>query len=192
LPLFIFSYSGTGAIGAMLSLYSSSVRYIEAEKQLLGDAFPGLASSQNSRLQHFLDTITKKEQTVDDAQACLQELGKESTAFTQEQRQRMGDAVSTLMRQTATLGTNSTKQQNCPTIHDMWPEKLWDGFFATTNSWDWKMEAAATFVITVLGLRRPNDATVKNIVATIERCHGREMTPTEAYTEVHSFKTKVC
>jgi hypothetical protein len=175
----------------MLVLYQSSVRYIAAESALLGDGFAGLANSQQSRVHHFLDTLTKKEPDVDDAQNCLVELAKDTPAFSSDQRKIMGDAISTFMRQMSPISTHSTKQQHCPNIHNMWTDELWMAFVSKDISWDRKMEMAATFIIDVLGLRRPNDATVKNIVATLEQCHQREMTPNEAYTEVHAFKTKV-
>jgi hypothetical protein len=178
---------------AMLSLYQSSARYIESERSLLGWGYAGLEASQQSRVSHFVDTIPSKNPDVDDAMATMSELGKETEHFTADQRKLMGDAISAHMRNEHTAGatSGSTKLQKCHDINNMWTDKMWNLFFDKSVSWNHKLETAARFMISVMGIRRPNDNTVKNVVAIIELCHGREMDPNESYKEVHSLRTKI-
>ena len=177
----------------MLSLYKSSERYIERERKFLGWDHAGLQDSQNSRVNHFLDTLRSQPIDLEDATACMEELDQETDHFTKEQRQLMGDAVATCMRHSSasTLSSTSTKQQSCEDLHNMWPESVWSNFFDKNKSYESKKEVAAAHMISVLHLRRPNDNACKSVIATLEKCHGREMDPEEMYKEVRTFREKV-
>lgn len=173
----------------MFGLYKQSQTFIECEVELLGQNHAGYEDSVRSRLQHMIDSIAREEVADDDALALMQELRK-PCCFSEEHRKSIGAALSTKMRTASSGNGTSTKQQVCRNIHEYWPETLWTSFYSQ-KGWQLIMEDAATFIVRVLGLRSPNDETVKNIVATVLIAQKKELSPDETYTEVHAFKDKV-
>ena len=80
----------------MLALYKGSAEFMLSQDRMLGADRPNKLASQLARAKHFAANPPFMTKDLDDAQACMVELGKETLAFTAEQRMQM--AVSRLFR----------------------------------------------------------------------------------------------
>ena len=176
----------------MLSLYEDSTAYVLAEQMLLGDAYEGMAASQESRANHFIDSVRSLSQDVTDSSRCQIELAKDTRAFSPEQRRRMGLAVAAHMRGEGMPNTSSGKPklQEHLYIHNYLTEKKWAAYYDKEVQWVWKTEDAAEFCMSI-GLRNPNDATVKTLLAILSIAHRRAMDPEESFAEILKFKDKM-
>ena len=114
----------------MLALYLASVAYVNAEIKNLGRDSPLIAKSRESRVQHFLDSLASMSRDIVDSANALEEMAKETPAFSKEQRDTMASAVSTYMQgaDVANVGSG-TKMQNHPNIAGALTESLWSVLF---------------------------------------------------------------
>ena len=161
----------------MLALYLASVAY---EIKNLGRDSPLIAKSRESRVQHFLDSLASMSRDIVDSAKALEEMAKETPAFSKEQRDTMASTVSTYMQgaDVANVGSG-TKMQHHPNIAGALTESLWSVLPDAHLSWDNKCEAFVKHCIEALGLRNPNDPTVKDILGILGMCDKRELTPVE-------------
>ena len=127
---------------------------------------------------------------VDDSAAAQAELAKETVAFTPTQKARMCEAISIHMRSSSSKGSASTKTQACSYLFNFFIDNAWSLAFSKGVQWDVKLEYFCD-VFLALGLRNPNDETVKLMIAILSSCSEKKLTPQEAYHEVHGFKTKL-
>ena len=174
----------------MLSLYRASVDYIIAEQRCLGLQHAGLVQSQSARIQHFCDSLRSIAADVGDSSATLQALAEHTPAFTEEQRAELSQAVSTHMRQSLPSPTAGTKSQSNLYIHKYMTDTAWKVAMSKDYSWESKLEYFGDYLLG-LGMPNPNDETVKLMIAIMAMSTQREMTPDDAYTQIHSFKTKL-
>ena len=79
----------------MLALYEGSVKFMISQDRLMGADCANKLASQLARAKHFAGNLPSLDKDLEDAQACLAELGKETTAFTYDQRKSMAEAVCT-------------------------------------------------------------------------------------------------
>ena len=82
----------------MLQLYQESVDYIASEMDFLGKKHPHLLDSQEARVLHFQEMLPHLEKNAKDAMQAQKALQKKTASFTDEQRHRMGMAISMLMK----------------------------------------------------------------------------------------------
>ena len=87
-----------GYIVAMLNLYVQSVKYIEQEARLLGAQHPGIVASITARLKHLHEQIASQDVGEVDAHDLMEELNKECSCFSQQQRAALGDTLSLRVR----------------------------------------------------------------------------------------------
>ena len=175
----------------MLGLYLASVAYVNAEIKSLGPDSPLIAKSRESRVQHFLESIVTMRRDITDSGPALEEISKETPAFTKEQRETMASAVSTYMNgnDVANAG-GKAHMQNHPNLAGYLTESLWSVLFDPHLSWDHKCEKFVSHCIEVLGLRNPNDATAKDILGILATCSKRQFTPDENRMEVRKIRAK--
>ena len=151
-----------------------------------------IARSREARVQNFIENIVNmKRDTVDAAQA-LDEIAKETPAFSKEQRETMAEAVSTHMQQNdvASAAGGRACQQHHPNVAGYLTEHVWTALFDAHLSWDDKCEMFVKHCIEVLGLRNPNDATAKDILGILATCSKRQFTPDENRMEVRKIRAK--
>lgn len=174
----------------MLSLYRASVDYMIAEQRCLGLRHAGLVQSQSARMQHFCDSLRSIPPDVGDSSATLQALSEQTPAFTEEQRAELSQAASTHMRQSLPSPTAGTKSQSNLYIHKYMTDTAWKVAMSKEYSWESKLEYFGDYLLG-LGLPNPNDETVKLMIAIMALSTQREMTPDDAYAQIHSLKTKI-
>ena len=179
-----------GYIVAMLNLYVQSVKYIEQEARLLGAQHPGIVASITARLKHLHEQIASQDVGEVDAHDLMEELNKECSCFSQQQRAALGDTLSLRVRNPSASTRDyeaAAHQHNAQLL-----EPAHVGYIPLERkSWNLMLEEAASFLVEVLGLRSPNDEAVKNILATILIAQGKELDPDSAYDEFHGFRGKV-
>lgn len=173
----------------MLALYKGSVEFMLSQDRMLGDSRPNKEASQLARAKHFTSNLPSLGQDMADAQAVLVELEKETPAFTEAQRKSMVEAVASHMDADATTAAD-TKSQNHPYVHEYMPDGLWKKLRDKTISWDTKKEDFVDFALETLGLRHPNNDTLKNMLAIIWICAERDLAPDDAYEELRNMQDK--
>ena len=158
---------------------------------LLATLSPLSQESQQSRTTHFLESVKTMPQDIEDSAQVLAALGEPSDAFTEDQRVSMARGVSLRMAGAGgkSSSTAAQTQTHSHLVHYL-PEKLWEFTMHKDNAWEDKKEMMADFLIQI-GVRHVSDPTAKDALAILAHCHGRSLQPGEAYTELHSFKTKV-
>ena len=178
----------------MLALYNASVQYITAEQHMLGPNHPGLANSQNARIQHFHDSISSMRQDVADSQSLMTQLTVDTPAFTAAQRTHIAGLVSGHMNSAVSApvstGSGNAKGQTHLHLHHYMPDSLWCLLRKKDVSWDSKLESMCDFMLQIK-CRNGTDATFKVALAIVQLMHEKEMTPSEAYVEVGKLKTKM-
>ena len=175
----------------MLGLYLASVNHVNAEIKNLGAANPLIKSSRESRLQHFLDSLVSMPRDLLDATQTMDEIATETPAFSKKQRDTMAEAVSTYMQgNDEASGKKDTKMQDLKNLAAFLTATLWAVLFDPLLSWDHKTEEFVKHCIEVLGLRNPNDGTVKNILGILEICCKKELSPEENLMEVRRIRAK--
>ena len=114
----------------MLNLYVSSVALVNAEIRTLGPDNPLIATSRESRVQNFLNGLTTVNRDIVDSANALEEMAKETPAFSKEQRDTMASTVSTYMQgaDVANVGSG-TKMQHRANIAGALTESLWSVLF---------------------------------------------------------------
>ena len=173
----------------MLALYKGSVEFMLSQDRMLGDSRPNKEASQLARVKHFTSNLPSLGQDMADAQAVLAELEKESPAFTDAQRKSMVEAVASHMDSDATT-TADIKSQNHPYVHEYMPDRLWKKLRDKTISWDTKKEDFVDFALETLGLRHPNNDTLKSMLAILWVCAERDLSPDDAYEELRNMQDK--
>ena len=174
----------------MLALYHASVKYMFSERQMLGETYDGRTDSQAARVVHFCESLAALPKDVDDSSAVQEELQKETTAFTPEQRKEMASAVSVCMRNSSAATSVGNKTQKHLFLHNYLPDAAWSTVSSKGFSWDVKMEYFVDFCLAI-GLRYPNDDTVRCIIAILGIQHERTLSPQDGYDAVHEFRTKM-
>ena len=173
----------------MLALYKGSVEFMLSQDRMLGDSRPNKEASQLARVKHFTSNLPSLGQDMADAQAVLAELEKETPAFKDAQRKSMVEAVASHMDSDATT-TADTKSQNHPYVHEYMPDRLWKKIRDKTISWDTKKEDFVDFALETLGLRHPNNETLKSMLAILWVCAERDLSPDDAYEELRNMQDK--
>ena len=70
------------------------------------------------------------------------------------------------------------------------PDSKWKLFYDKSVAFDPKLEGFVDFAIEVLGLRHPNDATLKVLMGIVLLCHGVELSPDDFYEKLQCVKDK--
>ena len=173
----------------MLALYKGSVEFMLSQDRMLGDSRPNKEASQLARAKHFRSNLPSLGQDMADAQAVLVELEKETPAFTEAQRKSMVEAVAAHMDSDATIAAD-TKSQNHPYVHEYMPDGMWKKLRDKTISWDTKKEDFVDFALETLGLRHPNNDTLKSMLAILWICAEKDFAPDDAYDELRNMQDK--
>ena len=173
----------------MLALYKGSVEFMLSQDRLLGADRSNKLASQLARAKHFASNLPSMDKDLNDAQACMAELSKDTPAFTEDQRKAMAEAITAFMDSEA--GTSADcKIQNHAYLHEYMPDGLWKKLRDKTMPWDDKKEAFVDFALEVIGLRHPNNDTVKLMLAILWLCHESVLTPDDAYRELKNLGDK--
>ena len=173
----------------MLALYKGSVEFMLSQDRLLGADRSNKLASQLARAKHFASNLPSMDKDLNDAQACMAELSKDTPAFTEDQRKAMAEAITAFMDSEA--GTSADcKIQNHAYLHEYMPDGLWKKLRDKTMRWDDKKEAFVDFALEVIGLRHPNNDTVKLMLAILWLCHESVLTPDDAYLELKNLGDK--
>ena len=175
----------------MLGLYLASVAYVNAEIKILGPDNPLIAKSRESRAQHFLDSLVSMSRDIVDSANALEEMAKATPAFSKAQRDTMASAVSAYMQGSDVAIAGKSKQmQNHPNITGALTESLWSVICDAQLSLDDKCEEFVKHCVAILGLRKPNDATLKDILGILEMCSKKELTPDERLSWIGNIRDK--
>ena len=81
-------------------------------------------ASQLTRAKHLATSLPIMTKDLDDAQACMVELTKETPAFTAEQCKQMAETVTVFMYSETTVDSDC-KSQNHPYVHEYMPDGIW-------------------------------------------------------------------
>ena len=85
-------------------------------------------ASKLARAKHFTSNLPSLDKDLEDAQACLAELERETTAFTHDQRKSMVEAVCTFMDAEPVDPISASKNQNHAYVHECMPDRPWKKF----------------------------------------------------------------
>ena len=196
----------------MLQHYNAAVTYINNENEFLGHDHAGKVATARSQLKHFIETLPSCDRDVGASASLLERLRTDdSEAFTQDERRQLATAVSVHMRGVCTgssPATNDGRNQKHIYLYNYMSNAMWDITWDPEFSDDQKYSAIGDWFLE-LGLRFPDDDTVKQMIAIIQ-CgpDGNQATPSstrsqtppqttpqttpsENYTQLHSFKRKL-
>ena len=110
----------------MLAQYAAVCKYITTEMYILGHDHPNLNATRESQLNHVLSSINDTKSDVSEAGNLLDELTKETNAFTSDQRKAIATAVSTKMRTVAGVSTRTVRnEQSCPCFYNYLTDGDW-------------------------------------------------------------------
>ena len=169
----------------MYALYRSSCSYLLAEQKVLGET---KLASQESRMKHFIESLSSMPQNVDDSMTVQLELANDTAAFTPDHRKQMAAAVAAHMANGASPST-ATSLQTHLYLHNYNTEPMW-AVLKGDKTWNDKVELYLDYLIQTVGLRNPNDGTVKCILAVLQLCHpSRVFSPTDSYLEINRIKS---
>jgi hypothetical protein len=178
----------------MLALYRGSKMYIENEQKILGVDHVNFDASRKSRVKHFVDSVHAMAPDLVDASNAQAELILETAAFTAEQRKEMSSSIAARMQNTEAAPRASEghhKLQVHRFLHDYLPDSKWKKFMDASVAFDSKMEEGTDFLLD-LGCRHPNDDALKDLLAILAICHGKDsMDAVEAYENINQLRTKV-
>ena len=147
----------------MLKLYKASVDFMINEQRMLGPAHTNKLASQNARVRHFVTNLRLVPKDVDDSAAAMNELQQETLAFTAEQRTEMAAAISAHMSTDSAVDkTGDHNRQSHMFLQNYLPDTKWKILYEKTETLDTKLEILVDFCLEVLGLRRPDDSTLKS------------------------------
>ena len=141
-------------------------------------------------MDHFCESVYTMPQDVDDSSAAQDAIASDSIAFTREQRNRMAEAVAMHMRHGKKSSSHTVPQQSNMYLFNYMIPAAWDAAFSKGVPWDAKLEYFCDIFL-ALGLRNPNDDTVKLLIAILSACSERTLSPQDAYDQIHAFKTKM-
>ena len=178
----------------MLVAYKAHADFLIAELGALGN-HPDWQASQANAIESFRDTLQSIPRDVVDGMNLMNELKKETAAFTEDHRRQISNDVAAHMRSAATISnaapSPSHKLQSHPALADAYTKTLYDTLSDARVSWDDKLSATALHCVKVLGLKNPNDATCKQAVAIAAACSNMPLAPDDAYQAVFKFKAKI-
>ena len=180
----------------MLSHYNAAVEYIKNEKAFLGDDHAGVVATSQAQLKHFVDSLPSFDRDVTVSGDLLARIrGDDSEAFTLDQRRSIASAVSVHMRGVSTgstPGTNDTKTQTHMFMYKWLPNELWDTLMNAELSQEQVFSAIIDWFLKI-GLRFPDDETVKQIIGIMNCCEpqGDHTDAAKNYASVHLFKRRL-
>jgi hypothetical protein len=175
----------------MLKLYNASVEFMTNESNMLGADHPHKEASQNARVKHFVSNLRLAPKDVDDSAATMAQLQIETDAFTEAHRRIMAGAISAHMSSDTTVDKpGAPDRQSHMFMHNYLPDTKWKFLYDKSNTVHTKLEGIVDFALEVLGLRHPNDATLKMLIAIVLLCHGTELSPDDFYEMLGDVKDK--
>ena len=173
----------------MLKLYKASVDFMINESRMLGPAHPNKLASQNARVKHFITNLRLVPKDVDDSAAAMNELQQETLAFTAEQRTEMAAAISAHMSTDSAVDkAGNHDRQSHMFLQNYLPDTKWKILYDKTETLNKKLETLVDFCLETLGLRHPDDSTLKILIAIALLCHGTDLTPDEFYDKFGDVK----
>ena len=173
----------------MLRLYNASVEFMTSESKMLGSGHPHKAASQNARVEHFVSNLRLAPNCVDDSGAAMEQLQIETDAFTDEQRRTMADAISAHMAaDSATDKQGAPDRQSNMFLQNYLPDTKWKTLYDKSVTVETKLEGLVDFSLEILGLRHPNDATLKILIAIVMLCHESALGPDDFYEVLQDVK----
>ena len=158
-----------------------------SQDRLLGADRPNRHASQLARAKHFENNLASMEKNLTDAQAAMEELLKDTPAFTHEQRKSMAEAITSFMDSSVEPTTASCKSQNHPYLHHYMTDTIWKQLRDKGITWPEKKEAFIDFSMERIGLRYPNNDTLKLMLSIMWNAAEATLSPDDAYQELHSL-----
>lgn len=158
-----------------------------SQDRLLGADRPNRHASQLARAKHFENNLASMEKNLTDAQAAMDELLKDTPAFTQEQRKSMAEAITSFMDSSVAPTTASCKNQIHPYLHHYMTDTIWKQLRDKQITWSEKKEAFVDFLMERIGLRYPNNDTLKLMLSIMWNAAEATLSPDDAYQELQSL-----
>ena len=162
-----------------------------SESKMLGSGHPHKAASQNARVAHFVSNLRLAPKCVDDSGAAMEQLQIETDAFTAEQRRTMAGAISAHMAADSTTDKQGAPdRQSNMFLQNYLPDTKWKTLYDKSVTVETKLEGLVDFSLEILGLRHPNDATLKILIAIVLLCHESALSPDDFYEVLQDVKDK--
>ena len=164
------------------------------EKHILSETRVGLTTLAEAATEAMPNVIARlrqlKDVPMEQVTDANEHLASDSAIWTSPQRRELGKLIKTLMNNPMQAHDKSlsTVMQNNKYVHQYFPAKVW----AVAESKDIlknKFRFAATFLITNLGIRHPDEATKKRVVVCVLMASKLDPEPNEAYEYVREFST---
>eukprot|EP00959_Pyramimonas_sp_CCMP1952_P311860 6526848-Pyramimonas_sp.AAC.1 len=113
---------------------------------------------------------------IEDSANAFAALAEPTAIFADEQRVAMASAVSSRVKSGRASCSGASQTQAQLRLCHYLTGGLWETVMAKDNSWEMTKETMAD-VLLKIGARRPSGPTVKHVLATLSRCHGRSLQP---------------
>ena len=169
-----------------LEIIQSFERHVKSEVQM------GLASLEGS-VAAIMPVLTARirklpKVSMDEVTSLNEYLGDDRGTFTRAQRQEISKLVKPLLDSEVARSTSkqSTKTQSHLYQQHYYPAKLWNKL-DSDDEMDDKMRAIGSFFCQNLGLRNPDEQTMRQAVVIANIKSGKNPDPTEAYKQVRNF-----
>jgi hypothetical protein len=171
-----------------LQAYRSAERYIAATCTM----DPGkLATTSNSQMRNLIELLGKIHIDIGSGTELIEALNSPSANFSLEQRQTLLRTISSIVdgehTAASSISISRSPEQNCPTIYDYYPAKIWAVARNPDETLKNKFRCIATWHVEGMGLRNPNAATKRLVVALVHAAMGSDPDPDVAYRDVHEF-----
>ena len=171
----------------MLAQYSASVTYLLREMKLLGE-HDGFEESRQSQVNHLISTFRDMPVTLEDVSALQDKLGEDTHAFTEEQRKKLGKAISELLKSVpAKKQKESCNQQSNNYTYNYHTDKLWSILVDPNTSVDTCHRAMADEGIQY-GYRNPKELDYVRMNSTIQAAKNKVYAPDVQYQQLWDFK----
>ena len=109
----------------MLALYQKSERFIINTAKMCGNSGPELQIAVRARIEHFHNMLPSIAQDIDDSDAAMDVLQKESAAFTKDQRQEFAKMITIHMSSKMRPTAGESKFQRNLYLYNYFREAFW-------------------------------------------------------------------
>ena len=169
----------------MLSHYRAIVEHIDAQAHALGADNPRMAAVRDSQFKHLCTSLRKLRPSIDDSTATMLEVGKATTAFTDDQRQTLAELVSDVSGSESAL-TGKTQ-------HNMYPyTQLTQGDWTKIMEFGPLVPDAMNVMIDrelSIGCVNPDEASKRAAVATLIVASKQSIGPQQAFSLIETYRS---
>ena len=180
----------------MLAAYQGVVKFIAAQKAVLGEHHAIIRQTQEGQVRHLVSVIRTAERDLEDGTSLLHALGTDdSGAFSEEQRVHLSVVVSEahmvdVMPTLPKAGAMGKKPQTHRFTYNYYTEESWSVFCDQTVSLKTKYQRVSADWLYTFGIRVPSEPTYRIGLATVCVASTMQVSGRQAYDMLQEFKNE--